>query len=216
MPNFNFEPCCALETPLVHTVGEAPRAVKQLLFSFFGSLSNVGAMVGAIASGQIAECIGREGSLMIAAIPNIIGWLAISFAKDSSFLYMGRLLEGFGVGIISYVVLVYIAEIAPQNLRGGLGSVNQVEALLLLLDAKMGMIDEFETSLQVLRGFDTDISFEVHEIKISRGKDWVLSRNYMNWVKRLELKAVVLPKNVSPPYSVKVQMWVLLEEEVTR
>eukprot|EP00256_Glycine_max_P058582 XP_014626748.1 sugar transporter ERD6-like 6 isoform X3 [Glycine max] len=83
-------------------------------------------MVGAIASGQIAECIGREGSLMIAAIPNIIGWLAISFAKDSSFLYMGRLLEGFGVGIISYVVLVYIAEIAPQNLRGGLGSVNQL------------------------------------------------------------------------------------------
>ncbi|KHN31774.1 Sugar transporter ERD6-like 6 [Glycine soja] len=83
-------------------------------------------MVGAIASGQIAECIGRKGSLMIAAIPNIIGWLAISFAKDSSFLYMGRLLEGFGVGIISYVVLVYIAEIAPQNLRGGLGSVNQI------------------------------------------------------------------------------------------
>ena len=68
---------------------------------------------------------------------------------------MGRLLEGFGVGIISYTVTwnyalfikidflcksnaesidcvyhvqvpVYIAEIAPQNLRGGLGSVNQV------------------------------------------------------------------------------------------
>lgn len=34
----------------------------------------------------------------------------------------------------SVQVLVYIAEIAPQNLRGGLGSVNQVEALLLLLD----------------------------------------------------------------------------------
>ncbi|KAM7524160.1 hypothetical protein LguiA_014062 [Lonicera macranthoides] len=144
-------------------------------------------------------------SLMIASIPNIIGWLAISIAKDSSFLYMGRLLEGFGVGIISYAVPVYIAEIAPQNMRGSLGSVNQLSVtigimLAYLLGlflpwralavigtlpctilipglffipesprwlAKMGFTEDFETSLQVLRGFDTDISIEVNEIKRS-------------------------------------------------
>ncbi|XP_057967561.1 sugar transporter ERD6-like 6 isoform X2 [Malania oleifera] len=142
-------------------------------------------------------------SLMIASIPNIIGWLAISFAKDSSFLYMGRLLEGFGVGIISYTVPVYIAEISPQNRRGSLGSVNQLSvtigimlayllgmfanwrvlAVLGILPctilipglffipesprwlAKMGMMEEFEASLQVLRGFDSDISIEVNDIK---------------------------------------------------
>ncbi|KAH0877921.1 hypothetical protein HID58_065315 [Brassica napus] len=144
-------------------------------------------------------------SLMIAAIPNIIGWLSISFAKDTSFLYMGRLLEGFGVGIISYTVPVYIAEIAPQNMRGALGSVNQLSVTIgimlayllglfvpwrilavlgvlpctLLIPglffipesprwlAKMGLTDDFETSLQVLRGFDTDITIEVNEIKRS-------------------------------------------------
>lgn len=30
----------------------------------------------------------------------------------------------------------------------------------------MGFTDDFETSLQVLRGFDTDITVEVNEIKV--------------------------------------------------
>ena len=32
----------------------------------------------------------------------------------------------------------------------------------------MGMTEEFETSLQVLRGFDADISIEVNEIKVNQ------------------------------------------------
>ncbi|PWZ08500.1 Sugar transporter ERD6-like 6 [Zea mays] len=91
-------------------------------FSAFGSLSNVGAMVGAIASGQMAKYVGRRGSLMIAAVPNIMGWLAISLARDTSFLYMGRLLEGFGVGVISYVAIKpsYINKPPPLVVALGL------------------------------------------------------------------------------------------------
>lgn len=37
---------------------------------------------------------------------------------------------------------------------------------LVGIQAKMGMTEDFESSLQVLRGFDTDISIEVNEIKV--------------------------------------------------
>ncbi|CAD6271170.1 unnamed protein product [Miscanthus lutarioriparius] len=174
-------------------------------FSAFGSLPNVGGMVGAIASGQMAKYVGRRGSLMIAAVPNIMGWLAISIAKDTSFLYMGRLLEGFGVGVMSYVVPVYVAEVSPQNMRGALGAVTTLSVTvgvllayvlglffpwrilaligtlpcLLLIPglffipesprwlAMMNRMDDCETSLQVLRGFDADITAEVNDIKIA-------------------------------------------------
>ncbi|PKU78857.1 Sugar transporter ERD6-like 6 [Dendrobium catenatum] len=117
------------------------------------------------------------------------------------------LLEGFGVGIISYTVQVYIAEISPQNMRGGLGAVFQLSVTIGILLAyilgmfvnwrglavmgilpctilipglffipesprwlaKMGMMDDFEASLQVLRGFDADITVELNEIKIGIG-----------------------------------------------
>lgn len=39
--------------------------------------------------------------------------------------------------------------------------------VVLIIQAKMGMTDDFESSLQVLRGFDTDITVEVNEIKVN-------------------------------------------------
>lgn len=39
---------------------------------------------------------------------------------------IGRLATGYGMGVFSYVVPVFIAEIAPKNLRGALTTANQV------------------------------------------------------------------------------------------
>ncbi|KAJ0013407.1 hypothetical protein Pint_19960 [Pistacia integerrima] len=102
-------------------------------YALFGSIMTVGAMIGAIISGKTSEIIGRRGAMGISELFCLIGWLSILFSKVFSVLLsflMGFsskfiLLIGCGIGLLSYVVPVYIAEITPKNLRGGFSSVHQ-------------------------------------------------------------------------------------------
>ncbi|CAL5433105.1 unnamed protein product [Camellia sinensis] len=116
-------------------------------YSLFGSILTFGAMAGAITSGPIADFIGRKGRLRASLeTPKsndlsyvkckqamrtssafcVAGWLAIYFAKGSLALDIGRVATGYGMGVFSYVVPVFIAEIAPKNLRGALTTLNQL------------------------------------------------------------------------------------------
>ncbi|XP_057807735.1 sugar transporter ERD6-like 5 isoform X3 [Salvia miltiorrhiza] len=65
-------------------------------------------------------------AMWFAELFNLVGWLAIALSKNALWLDIGRLSTGFGVGLLSYVVPVYIAEITPKNLRGAFTAANQV------------------------------------------------------------------------------------------
>ncbi|XP_060217971.1 sugar transporter ERD6-like 5 isoform X2 [Lycium barbarum] len=95
-------------------------------YSVFGSIWTIGAMIGAVMSGKLADLFGRRGAMGFSELFCLLGWLAIIFGKNALWLDIGRLLMGYGVGIISYVVPVYIAEITPKNLRGAFTTVNQL------------------------------------------------------------------------------------------
>ncbi|XP_010546664.1 PREDICTED: sugar transporter ERD6-like 18 isoform X2 [Tarenaya hassleriana] len=56
----------------------------------------------------------------------IVGWFSIAFAKDVIWLDFGRISSGIGVGLISYVVPVYVAEITPKHMRGAFVFSNQL------------------------------------------------------------------------------------------
>ncbi|EDQ86863.1 uncharacterized protein MONBRDRAFT_10586 [Monosiga brevicollis MX1] len=94
--------------------------------SLFGSLANVGAMVGALSGGYFLDAVGRRRSILLGCVPSVGGFILVYFCKTFGAAIAGRLLTGFGVGLFSLAVPVYIAEIAPSHLRGGMGSINQL------------------------------------------------------------------------------------------
>ncbi|CAL4957493.1 unnamed protein product [Urochloa decumbens] len=94
-------------------------------YSVFGSILTIGAMLGAIVSGSIADRAGRRGAMAISDVICTLGYLLIAFSQNYWWLDIGRVLTGCGIGILSYVVPVYISEITPKNLRGGFATVNQ-------------------------------------------------------------------------------------------
>ncbi|XP_020540483.1 sugar transporter ERD6-like 5 [Jatropha curcas] len=95
-------------------------------YSIFGSILTIGGMLGAVISGKIADLIGRKGAMGVSEIFCTLGWLAIILAKDALWLDLGRFSLGCGIGLLSYVVPVYIAEITPKNVRGVFVSLNQL------------------------------------------------------------------------------------------
>ncbi|GMJ01115.1 Zinc-Induced Facilitator 2 [Hibiscus trionum] len=123
--SFEFGSCAGFSSP---TQAEITKDLSLTLaeYSVFGSILTFGAMIGAITSGPIADFTGRKGAMRTATGFCVAGWLAIYFAKGALSLDIGRRATGYGMGVYSYVVPVFIAEIAPKNLRGALTTVNQL------------------------------------------------------------------------------------------
>ncbi|CAL5400619.1 unnamed protein product [Camellia sinensis] len=159
--------------------------LSDAAYSVFGSILTLGALLGAVMCGKMADLLGRRGTMAFSQIFCIIGWFAIAFAE----------------------VPVYIAEITPKNLRGGFTTtVNQllvttglsmtyligivvhwrvlsligvVPCVLQLLGlhfmpesprwrAMLGRWSQCKVALQRLRGQNANISEEAHEIRVFR------------------------------------------------
>lgn len=93
----------------------------------------VGAVIGAIASGRLSDVLGRKRMIMINAVIFALGAVGCAFSTDFVMLISMRLIVGFAIGITSFVVPMYIAEIAPSAKRGSLVTLNQLMITIGLL-----------------------------------------------------------------------------------
>ncbi|WP_459684099.1 D-xylose transporter XylE [Viscerimonas tarda] len=115
------------------------------LHGFTAASALIGCVLGGSISGIFASRFGRRNSLRYASVMFFLSALGsycpefLFFEKgDASFslliaFNLYRILGGIGVGLASAIVPMYIAEIAPSNIRGTLVSCNQFAIIFGML-----------------------------------------------------------------------------------
>ncbi|MEZ5789000.1 MAG: sugar porter family MFS transporter [Xanthobacteraceae bacterium] len=97
------------------------------------SIALLGAAIGAIVGGPLADRYGRRRLIVVTSGMFVIGSLAAAFAQSVEWLIAARLFIGSAIGIASFVAPLYLSEIAPAKIRGALVSLNQVAVTVGIL-----------------------------------------------------------------------------------
>ncbi|WP_321331457.1 D-xylose transporter XylE [uncultured Bacteroides sp.] len=117
----------------------------KVMHGITSSSALIGCVIGGAMSGVFASRLGRRNSLRLAAILFFLSALGSYYPEFLFFNYgkpnmelliafnLYRVLGGIGVGLASAVCPMYIAEIAPSNIRGTLVSCNQFAIIFGML-----------------------------------------------------------------------------------
>ena len=117
----------------------------KVMHGITSSSALIGCVLGGALSGIFASRLGRRNSLRLAAVLFFLSALGSYYPEFLFFEYgkanmnllitfnLYRILGGIGVGLASAVCPMYIAEIAPSNIRGTLVSCNQFAIIFGML-----------------------------------------------------------------------------------
>ncbi len=92
-----------------------------------------GAILGALFCGRVTDVLGRKKVILASSVIFAIGALWSGIAPDVYHLIASRLFLGIAIGISSFAVPLYIAEISPAKNRGALVSMFQLMITIGLL-----------------------------------------------------------------------------------
>ncbi|KXS94355.1 hypothetical protein AC578_3177 [Pseudocercospora eumusae] len=84
------------------------------------AMIELGALIGALNQGWIADKYSRKYSIVIAVVVFTIGSVLQTAAMDYAMLVVARFIGGLGIGMLSMVAPLYISEISPPEIRGSL------------------------------------------------------------------------------------------------
>ncbi|XP_056641898.1 facilitated trehalose transporter Tret1-like [Diorhabda sublineata] len=88
--------------------------------SIVGSILNLGALIGPIPFNFVTQKYGYKKTLLCLAIPHIISFLILSFAKNIFLYYLARFLAGLSLGAGYSLFATYVGDISDDSNRGGM------------------------------------------------------------------------------------------------
>ena len=96
--------------------------------SMLTAILELGAWVGVLANGFMADSLGRKMCVQVAAFFFILGAIvqACTTGGNPDFVYAGRFIVGLSIGSLSMIVPLYNAELAPPEIRGALVGLQQL------------------------------------------------------------------------------------------
>lgn len=100
--------------------------ISDLVLEHIVSWMMLGAAIGAICGGWLSPKLGRKKSLQWGALIFVLASVLCGVSWSVGSLLIGRLFLGFSIGILSFTAPLYLAEIAPENIRGAMVSIYQL------------------------------------------------------------------------------------------
>jgi sugar porter (SP) family MFS transporter len=171
----------------------------------------LGAVFGCLISGKITDIFGRKKIIIITSVIFMSGALLSGSAPDVHFLIISRLFLGIGIGIASFSVPLYIAEISPARDRGALVTINQLMITVGILVSYItdywiaNDADPFSWRLMFHIGFIPGLMLFIGMFFLPETPRWLISKG------RYDEGANVLRK-VEDPYEYDTSLNKLKEE----
>src|SRR6266403_1052450 len=100
------------------------------------SCALIGCLVGALAAGALSDKFGRKKLLILSAFLFAVTSLGNALANNFTIFIAWRMLGGTAIGLASSLSPMYIAEIAPAQIRGRLVAINQLTVVIGILLAQ--------------------------------------------------------------------------------
>lgn len=110
-------------------------AIDDQAIEWIVSSMMLGAAAGALGASWLSAHLGRKRSLILGAVLFVLGSLLCGFAWSPDALVAARIVLGLAIGIATFTAPLYLAEVAPEHIRGAMISTYQLMITIGILVA---------------------------------------------------------------------------------